>query len=537
MCSPSTIPYPELPGARFTSLTASLVSNLTVQIPRGGYTNHGAVSAEGVSYCHVTTTYAHTGQDETITVDVYLPTSGWNGRMQGVGGGGWIAGGANARVTGPSMLGAVANGYAAVTTDAGHASPDPYDWVLKSPGVVNQHLLDDFATSSLNEVSIIGKAIVESHYGTPPTYSYWNGCSQGGRQGLKLASSYPNAFDGIAASAPVVDLIGVGMGNLWPYVFMNALGHYSKNCELAAIGEAAIDQCDGDDGLLDGIISYPDGCKFDPYSVVGQAISCNDTGIPEIVHISETAAKIANATWTGPRSIDDSIPWWGLKKGARLVEENLGFMTIPGLATTVCSTNGTCVGKPNGVAEQWAKLLVKKDPAFDVSTVTIEEFQEMYEISTQEYGPAFETEPNLDAFRDAGGKMISFHGLADTVVPPDSTRHFFDRVAAKDKQVHDYYRLFEAAGLGHCSFGLGGYYPEGIFDALVSWVESDIIPGRLVAHTGPMNGTERSSILCPYPQKPYYNALGSYARLDDFLCEDWPPWMDELGNLALPSFG
>ncbi|XXG97654.1 hypothetical protein Hte_003961 [Hypoxylon texense] len=504
MCSPSNIPYPELPGAQFTSLSATLVSNLTVQIPKGGYANHGAVAAGG---------------NETVTVDVYLPADSWNGRMQGIGGGGWTAGGINAPGPSMSMLGAVADGYSAVTTNAGHASLNPYEWVLKSPGVVNHHLLEDFSSTSLNELSIIGKAIIESHYGSPPLYSYWNGCSQGGRQGMKLASEYPTAFDGIAASAPALDSVGLGVGSLWPQAFMNTLGQHSKNCELLAITEAAIKYCDEDDGLVDNAISYPDSCNFDPYSVVGQAISCNDTGIPEIVHISETAAKVANATWTGSRLLDDSLTRQGLKKGARLVEKNLGFMIIPGLATTVCSSNGTCVGKPAGSSEQWIRLLIKKDPNFDVSTITVEDFKKLFEISMEEYGQTFKVKSDLDAFRDAGGKVISYHGLADSIVPPDSTRHYFESVAARDKQIHDYYRVFEAPGLDHCFLDGGGYYPEGIFEALVTWVESGVAPDRITAHTSPLNGTMRSSILCPYPQKAYYNGLGPSTTAEDFYCE------------------
>lgn len=410
MCSASSIPYPDLAGARFTSLTVSLVSNLTIRIPAGGYTNHGAVSAEGVSFCHVTTTYNHNRENDTTTVDVYLPASDWNGRMQGIGGGGCSAGGLNFPLSSMSMLGAVADGYSAVTTNAGHASLDPYDWILSSPGNLNTQLLENLASTSLNELSIIGKAVTESYYGKPPAYSYWNGCSQGGRQGMKLAEKYPTAFNGIAASAPAIDLVGLGMGSLWPQVVMNSIGQYPKKCELIAITEAAIRSCDSHDAVNDHIISYLDICRFDPHSVVNEPISCNDTGTPEIVHISEAAAKIANATWAGARTLDGSVLWWGLMKGARLVEEDLGFIN-PGLATTTCSNNGTCVGKPAVIAEQWIRLFLEKDPSFDISTVTTAEFENLFQSSMEEYGSMFNVEPNLDSFRDAGGKILSYHGL------------------------------------------------------------------------------------------------------------------------------
>ncbi|KAI2617488.1 tannase and feruloyl esterase [Hypoxylon sp. NC1633] len=520
MCSPSLIPYPELPGAQFTSLTASLVSNLTINIPESGYTNNGAVSAQGVSFCNVTTTYTHPGTTVTVTVNIYLPTTNWNGRMQGIGGGGWTAGGVHFPLSSMSMLGAVAEGYSAVTTNAGHSALDPADWVLLSSGKVNMPLLEEFGPSSLNDLSIIGKAITQSYYGKPPLYSYWNGCSQGGGQGIKLATTYPTAFDGIAASAPALDFTGLGVGSLWPQIVMKSLGRYQKNCELLAITEAAVEYCDGNDGLIDGIISDPDACTFDPFSVVGRPITCDDTGSSETVHISKVAAKVANATWAGARAMDGTRLWWGLKKGASLVEEKVGFAIQPGLATTVCSKDGNCIGKPSMAADQCIRLLIKKDPDFDISTITMAEFEDIFWDAEEEYGPLFKIQPNLDSFRDAGGKILSYHGLADSIIPPDSTRDFYERVAAKDKDIHDYYRLFEAPGLAHCYSGRGGYYPAGIFKALVSWVEDGIPPHELAASTFPRNGSIHDGILCPYPQKAYYSGLGSSVMTEDFRCEN-----------------
>ncbi|KAL7624410.1 hypothetical protein AAE478_005974 [Parahypoxylon ruwenzoriense] len=521
MCSPSVIPYPDLPGVRFISLDALPVSNLTVQIPEGAYVNHGAIDSQGVNFCHVTTTYTHSGETDTVTVDVYLPTSGWNGRMQGIGGGGWTAGGLNFPFSSMSMLGAVAEGYSAVTTNAGHPELDPVDWVLESPGNVNKRLLENFGSTSLNELSIIGKSVIKSYYGKPPLFSYWSGCSQGGRQGMKLAEKYPAAFDGIAASAPALDFAGLGVGALWPQVVIKAMGQYPENCELIAITEAAVGSCDSDDGRIDNVISHPDACSFDPFSVANKSISCTDTGRPESVQISEAAAKVANATWTGARAADGSFLWWGLKKGTRLVEGNLGFLVNPGLATTICSSNGTCTGKPTEIADQWIRFLVKKDPSFDVTKVTMAEFEALFQASMEEYRSIFNVEPNLDAFRDVGGKMLSYHGLADTIIPPDSTRNFYRLVTAQDTQIHDYYRVFEAPGLGHCYGGTGGYYPRGLFDALVSWVELGVVPDRLDSSTPPAgDGSMQTGVLCPYPQKVYYNGSGLSTTTDGSYCAD-----------------
>ncbi|KAI0850124.1 tannase and feruloyl esterase [Daldinia vernicosa] len=518
MCSPAQIPYPDLPGVQFTSLSASLVSNLTIQVPESTYTNNGAVYAEGVNFCNLTTTYTHPGESDTVTISVYLPTE-WNGRMQGVGGGGFSAGGVNFPLLHYSMLGAVSEGYSAVTTNAGHDSINPDDWILKSPGHVDLHLLEEFGSNSLNELSIIGKAITESYYGKPPAYSYWNGCSQGGRQGFKIAEKYPTAFDGIAASAPAVDFAGLGVADHWPQVVMKALGQYPKNCEFVAITEAFIKHCDGNDGLLDGIVTDPDSCDFDPYSVVGKSVDCQDTDAGT-VKISEAAANISIATWTGARKLDGSFLWWGLKRGASLVDEDIGLGVNAGLATTVCSGNGTCTGHTMDVVDAWIRLLIKKDPTFDVTTVTIEDLQDLFQQSLDEYGPIFNVKPNLDAFREAGGKLLSYHGLADAILPPDSSSHFYESVTAHDEQIHDYYRLFEAPGLAHCWAGSGGYYPAGLFKALVSWVESDVAPDSIIAATSVDKGPVRESILCPYPQKAHYRGTSSNATAGDFYCDN-----------------
>ncbi|KAI1475100.1 tannase and feruloyl esterase [Daldinia eschscholtzii] len=518
MCTPAHISYPDLPGVQFTSLSASLVSNLTIQVPESTYVNHGAIYAEDVSFCNLTTTYTHTGKSDTVTISVYLPEK-WNGRMQGVGGGGYSAGGVNIMLIDYGMLGAVAEGYSAVTTNAGHASLSPDDWILKSPGHVDLHLLEEFGSNSLNELSIIGKAITKSYYGKPPKYSYWNGCSQGGRQGFKIAEKYPTAFDGIVASAPAVDFAGLGVANHWPQVVMKALGQYPKNCEFVAITEAFIEYCDGNDGLLDGIVTDPDSCDFDPYSLVNKSIDCQDVDAGT-VQISEAAVNVTIATWTGARKSDGSFLWWGIRKGGDLVDKVISLGVNTGLATTTCSGNGTCTGRTLDIVDAWIRLLIKKDATFDVTTVTIEDIQDLFQQSLDEYGPIFNVEPNLDAFREAGGKIISYHGLADAILPPESSTNFYDNVAAHDKQIHDYYRLFEAPGLAHCWAGSGGYYPAGFFEALVSWVESGVAPDSVLAETSVENGPVRQSILCPYPQKAHYNGTGSNVTANDFYCSN-----------------
>jgi feruloyl esterase len=222
-CHPAAIPYPSLYGAEFLSLETTLVANYSQTVYPGAYANHGSVTVTNVSFCNVTLTYTHPGQNDNINVQVWLPAENWNGRLQAMGGGGWQAGLNYPALMG--MAGAVGEGYSTVSTDAGlGSSDDPVDWALLSPGNVNLYLLQDLASVSLNDMAVIGKGITSSFYGQAPKYSYFSGCSQGGRQGLMLAQRYPDAFDGIAASAPAIYWSDFTFSAFWPSFVMRSLG-------------------------------------------------------------------------------------------------------------------------------------------------------------------------------------------------------------------------------------------------------------------------------------------------------------------------
>lgn len=186
-CSAESIPYPAVFGATITSLVAST------------FTDWEGISGNDV--CLVNVTLTHSGTGDSVLNYVALPLTGWNGIFQGVGGGGFAAGFL------ASSAPIAAEGYACVSTDAGLPAASPYSadpWALISEGNVNQYLLLNFAHRSYHDMTVVGKAVTESFYGTAPKYSYWNGCSTGGRQGLVVAQYYPEDYDGILANAPAV---------------------------------------------------------------------------------------------------------------------------------------------------------------------------------------------------------------------------------------------------------------------------------------------------------------------------------------------
>jgi hypothetical protein len=302
----------------------------------------------------------------------------------------------------PDIAEGVSESYATVSTEAGLQPNDgisPSSWALLSPGNVNLYLLQNLGTVSLNDAAIIGKSVVKGFYGEAPKYAYWNGCSQGGRQGFALAQRYPDAYDGIAASSPVTNWNEFAMGEHGPAFFMNQLGEFPHPCELNGITAAAVSECDSYDGVIDGVITDPEKCNFDPQDLVGTIINCTDTG--RSLQISSAAAAVAKATWIGPKpSGNSSSLWFGLNKDAPLTA----------LANTTCAANGTCKVAPFSVSTDWIRYFLLKNASSDLSNFTPKEYESLFHDS--EYSSSIETaDPDLTEFRDHGGKILSFHGL------------------------------------------------------------------------------------------------------------------------------
>ncbi|OJJ36308.1 hypothetical protein ASPWEDRAFT_58248 [Aspergillus wentii DTO 134E9] len=508
LCSPEAFSYPLIPDVQVLSLHANQVSNVSQYISEWYYYNHEGVAAHNTSFCNVTVTYKHIGKNDTINVGVFLPSDSWNERMQGVGGNGYSAGLTDLTTYG--MIAAVAEGYTVVSTDGGHTSDSPADWALLDDGMLDYDAIHDFGSISLNDAALIGKNLAESAYGSKPKYSYWTGCSQGGIQGLALAQLYPDAYDGIVASAPAINWPQVSLGGCWAQFVMNQMGKYPHPCELNAVTAAAVSACDGADGLKDGILSDPHSCAFDPFTLVGTQINCTDTG--SLMNISTVAAEVANATWTGARDPHGQFLWYGFNPGTALAGGNAP-------ANTKCA-NGTCTASSTELYNQWAQVLVEQNLNFNLSTLTHQQFDHLFRKSLQQWKTVFGTDnPDLSRFRDAGGKMLTYHGLMDEVIPPNGTRSYYEAVTAGDANVNEYYRLFEAPMMGHCYGGQGGQ-PSTMFDSLVAWVESDTAPDSLPVKYRLNNGATYNRILCPYPQRVQYRGAGNVTSAESFYCAD-----------------
>ncbi|CAD6448972.1 25ac14c8-bfcb-417a-937f-432641856187-CDS [Sclerotinia trifoliorum] len=490
-CSLSTIPYPYIPGTSFLSITSTPLTNFTIATSQTD--SHFASTLSSLNFCNITLTYTHPGENDTINVKIFLPTQEtWNGRFIGTGGGGYATGGFDS-----SLAEAVSQGYAAAGTDGGHYSDGsgigtaafPTEgWALLPSGNINLYLLQDFASVALDEMTNIGKQVATSYYGRKPEYAYWNGCSTGGRQGLMMAQRYPLGYNGILAAAPAINWVKFIVAEYWAQFVMNTLGVYSSPCEFDGITSAAVEACDAIDGVVDGILSMPGLCKFQANETIGKDFTCADGSS---VTISEAATKVAQAAWDGPRTSEGKFLWYGINRSGNL----------SALAGTTCTDGNTnCTGTPFQIPVDWINLFIEKNATFPLQNITHQQFERIFHASIQQFTSIIGTsDADLSEFRDAGGKLISWHGLADQLIFPNGTSTYYEEVQELDENVRDYYRYFEAPGVGHCAGG-NGPFPYEAFDALVSWVEKGEAPEVLKAKSLPgVNGTVIERNLCLYP--------------------------------------
>src|SRR5215469_14602768 len=246
-------PKPAIPNAKpvrsCESLAMVSLPNTTIE--------SAALDANNPSICRVTATTTHPPAGDKIRIWIAIPAENWNGRFVGIGGGGF-AGGSAAGVNQPVVL-----GYASGSTDTGHQGGSG-SFAVDANGRLNWQLIRDNAHVGIHEMTVTGKALTQAMYGAAPRYSYFDGCSTGGRQGLMEAQRYPQDYDGIVSGAPAVNWPKLMMQSLWGTLQMNVSDDPLPACKLAAATKAAIEACDMIDGVKDGVIEDPQRCNYDP---------------------------------------------------------------------------------------------------------------------------------------------------------------------------------------------------------------------------------------------------------------------------------
>ena len=484
-------PKPAIPNAKpvrsCESLAMVALPNTTIE--------SAALDANNPSICRVTATTTHPPAGDKIRIWIAIPAKNWNGRFVGIGGGGF-AGGSAAGVNQPVVL-----GYASGSTDTGHQGGSG-SFAVDANGRLNWQLIRDNAHVGIHEMTVTGKALTQAMYGAAPKYSYFDGCSTGGRQGLMEAQRYPEDYNGIVSGAPAINWTRFIPQELWGVVLMNAKGNPLPACKLAAATAAAIAACDAMDGVKDGVIEDPKRCNYDPKPLLG-------TSAGECGSFTETDVDVIRKLWQGPQREDGSFLWYGLARGADL--------------NALWGSAGNPL-KPRafGIALDWFRYFLAQNPQLDWTSITPSAFERYWDQSVEEYGAVIGTDnPNLAAFRDRGGKAILWHGWADQLITPEGAIDYYTRVQEKmggAKKTAEFARLFMAPGVGHCGGGAGPS-PYGQLDAVRAWVEDGKAPEILTAARRDQTGSiTRSRPLCQYPLVAKYKGTGSTDDAANFAC-------------------
>jgi len=486
-----SVPQPAIPNAKpvrsCESLAMVALPNTTVQ--------SAAVDPANPAICRVIAITTHPPANDKVTIWIGIPMSNWNGRFLGTGGGGFV-GGSAAGVTAPLAL-----GYAAGATDTGHEGGSG-SFAMDANGHLNWQSIRDNAHVGIHEMTVTGKALTEALYGAAPRYSYFNGCSTGGRQGLMEAQRYPQDYNGIVSGAPAINWPKLIMQSIWGSTQMNTANDPIPACKLAAATNAAIAACDALDGVKDGVIEDPRRCSYDPKALIG-------TSAGECGMFTATDARIIQQLWDGPRREDGSFLWYGQTRGADL--------------NGVAASRGTPL-KPQGFpfTVDWLKYWLTQNPQLDWTTITPAAYEHFWDQSQEEFGIVIGTDnPDLSAFRDRGGKVIIWHGWADQLISAESTIDYYKRVQQQmggAERTSQFARFFLAPGVAHCGGGAGPN-PYGQLDNLVSWVEDGNPPSTLTAARRDQTGAiTQSRPLCQYPLVAKYRGAGSTDDAASFVC-------------------
>ena len=387
------------------------------------------------------------------------------------------------------MVEAIRRGYATSSTDTGHVG----NTMAFALGHRDKYV--DFGYRAVHEMTVTAKAIVEAFYGTAPVHSYWNGCSQGGRQGITEAIRYPTDFDGIIAGAPAIAHMQLHALRLALNRFVNRSGDsYIPPEKYPAIHRAALNSCDALDGVADGLIANPSTCRFDP-----AILECRNGDDRSCL----TAAQVETARGMYTPIAD---PATGQVVSAALLQpgSELGWGRLAG-------------AEPLTNAVEPFKYVVFKNREWDWRAFRLS--TDLPRALQVDEGIINRTDPNLQTFFDAGGKLLMYHGWSDPQVPPLATVAYFNAVlkATSPSRRGTAIELYMQPGVNHC---WGGDGPD-TFDAvgaLDSGCAAAARPPASPRYRYRKAGVDRTRPLCPYPQVAQYVGSGSIDHAENFRC-------------------
>ncbi len=445
-------------------------------------------------------------------LELRLPQA-WNGRFQFMGGGG--TDGSVRPAHGFANNGsppALAAGYAVVSSDFGHQATDPRD---ASFGLDPQARID-WGHNSLVLVTHAAKALIKAYYGRAPQYSYYAGCSGGGRQAMMAALRLPDQFDGIVAGAPILEQHVAQIGSmqiLQEFTRIAPPGADGKpvlsrafsDADLGLIQRDVLAQCDALDGLVDGSIDNPAACRYSPARLqcsagvsAGAGANCLSAGqVTALTRVLEGPRDSRGKALYEPYPIDAGVMQW---RGAML--GNSTTATPNAARATNTSVKYVFMTPP---APDFDYLQFN----FDTDPARLVESARFTATNSTDYR----------AFKARGGKALIYMGQGDALLNANGVRRWYERLADANggmAQTQHFARYYAVPGMGHCSGGPGLDHFDP-FSALVEWVERGKAPAALRASGSAFPGRTRP--LCPYPQVPRYRGTGDTQSAENFRCE------------------
>jgi feruloyl esterase len=388
------------------------------------------------------------------------------------------------------MATALAVGYAAASTDTGHTGNNP-NFITGHPEKVI-----DFGYRAVHEMTVAAKAVIASFYSNGPKYSYWNGCSTGGRQALMEAQRYPTDYDGILAGAPAIYASRLQGMQVWASQTVHKdEASYIPPAKYLAIHDAVLKQCDALDGVKDGVLEDPIKCKFDPKALLckeGDSQSC----------LTAPQVEAASRLYAGPRDSKNGQPLFpGLQPGS---EKGWNMLAGP---------------QPMSLAADVYKYLVLNNPNWDYKTINPDTDFPLAEKAIASSMDA--TNPNLKPFVESGGKLIMYHGWSDPGIPPMNSVQYYKNATGAlggESKATKSIRLFMIPGMNHCQGGDGTDKFDGVA-ALANWVENGKAPDQILASHQTAGKVDRTRPLCAYPQTAVYKGSGTTDEAANFICK------------------
>jgi hypothetical protein len=466
--------------ARCSDLAKEDFSGITDAPTQIASTELVAATGDNPAYCKVIGSIK-----PNIGIALQLPTKTWNGKFMEGGCGGWCG-----VIYSWSCRGPIRHGYACMASDMGHkGSPVDVSWAEN-----NLQGQIDFGYRATHVSALAGKVIAAHFYGMPPARSYFDGCSTGGYQGVMEAQRFPWDFDGIIAGAPDIDETQANFRALW---FARALQDAAGNKlftrkDLTLLHNAALALCDLDDGVKDGIIGNPLGCRFRPETLLcksGETSGC----------LSSAQIDAAKKIYAGP-------------------------MNAVGERT---STGSFLIGSELGWENDWpTQSLVdffryglpgySTDPNWKDTDLNFDQDYKRFGLA-----PDFEnSNPDLRRLKAAGAKLIVYHGATDTSDPPAPVIDYYETVEKTmggRKSTQDFFRLFLIPGMNHCVGGPGALDVDWI-QVLEDWVEKGKAPDVIVgAHAGAPSSPGFTRPLYPFPAYAKYKGRGDVSQAANFV--------------------